>query len=287
MATSVNPGVRHTRFRQSDILRNGLKRQIGYQNCRIADCSAENLMDTQTILVLIIVFIATFTASTLGFGFGLISMPLLALFMDIKVVTPLVAVISITLSTFIIAQSRKEVDFKNIWKLVLASVLGIPVGLYVLKGTGDSIMKIILALMIILFSLYSLFGRIELRLKSNWPGYIFGFLSGIVGTAYNMAGPPIIIYGALKGWKPAGLRNFLFSFLFPSSILIVSSHYLGGLVTRTVIHYSLLSIPIVLFNVIVGGRLNKKIPIAQFNRIIYVFLLGVGGFLIFKVIGTG
>jgi len=240
-------------------------------------------MDAQTLLVLTIVFIGTLAASTLGFGFGLISMPLLALFMDIRVVTPLVAVISIMLAAFIVFQSRREVSFTDIWKLVLASILGIPVGLYVLKGTGDAIMKIILALMIILFSLYSLFGRLELRLKADWPGYIFGFLSGIVGTAYNMAGPPVIIYGTLKGLQPSGLRSFLFSFFLPSSILIVVSHGLGGLLSCDVIRYALLSFPIVLVNVIIGGRLNKRIPIARFNRFVYVFLLGVGGSLIFKV----
>jgi len=241
-------------------------------------------MDVQTISILGIIFLSTFIASTLGFGLGLIGMPLLSLIVDIKTATPLIAIVILYMSTFIFLQSRKELDFRNIWKLVAASAVGIPIGLFFLKGAGDTIMKIILALTIILFALYSLYGRINMTLKAEWPSYVFGLVSGIIGAAYNMGGPPVIVYGALKRWPPSIFRATIFSFCLPLSILVVSSHWLTGLFTENVLHYSLLSLPITAFSTVIGRRLNRRIPTERFSRIIYFCLLLLGFSLLVKAL---
>ena len=247
-------------------------------------CTDIHIMDIQTISILGIIFISTFIASTLGFGLGLIGMPLLALIIDIKTATPLIAIVILYMSTFIIIQSRKELEFRNIWKLVVGSALGIPIGLFLLKGAGDSIMKIILALMIVLFALYSLIGRIRMTMKVEWPSYLFGLMAGTIGAAYNMGGPPVIVYGVLKKWPPSIFRATIFSFCLPLSILVVSSHWMTGLITESILQYSLLSLPITAFSTVVGRRLNRTIPIERFNRIIHFCLLLIGFSLLIKVI---
>ena len=242
------------------------------------------MIDAQTISVLAVIFLSTLVGSTFGFGLGLISMPLLALIVDIKTATPLIAIVAITTAVFIFSGNWREVDFKSIWKIIVASVVGIPIGLFFLKGTGDSIMKAVLALMIILFSLHSLLGRIKITLKAEWPAYIFGFLSGILGGAYNMGGPPLIIYGTMKKWPPSNFRAIMYSFFLPAGVFVVSSHYLAGLITEQVMHYYILSIPILIFTTVVGGILNRRIPTEKFHGVIHVFLLLIGGFLLFKEI---
>ena len=241
-------------------------------------------MDMHTIGVLLIVFLSTFTASTLGFGLGLIAMPLLALLVDIKTATPLIAIVGTVMSFFIFAKNWKEASLKNIWKLIIASLVGLPIGLFFLKGTGDSVMKIILALVIIIFAVYSLLGRHQVAMKAEWPSYGLGLMAGIFGAAYNIAGPPVIIYGALKKWPPSIFRATIFSFFFPSCVFIVSSHLLTGLVTQPVLYYSALSFPIVIFSTVVGGILNRRLPTERFNNIVYICLLLVGFSLIFKVL---
>ena len=47
------------------------------------------------IYLLVVLFISTLVRATFGFGDALIAMPLLALVINIKIVTPLVAIIAI------------------------------------------------------------------------------------------------------------------------------------------------------------------------------------------------
>ncbi|MBU2510427.1 sulfite exporter TauE/SafE family protein [bacterium] len=240
------------------------------------------MVDVQTLQILAIIFLATFIGSTFGFGLGLVAMPLLAFIVDLKTATPLVAIVAATTAFFIFINNWRQVNFKSIWKMILASIVGIPIGLYILKGAGDSFMKTMLALMIILFAAYSLYGRGRLRLATERSSVMFGLLSGIIGSAYNMGGPPVIIYGALRNWPPITFRATMQSFFLPVGIFIVISHTLGGLVTSTVLRYYGYSFPILIFTTFMGGILNRSIPTERFKRYIFVFLLLIGIFLLLK-----
>lgn len=242
------------------------------------------MLDFQTISILAAIFLATFIASTFGFGLGMVAMPLLALTTDIKSATPLVAMVATTTAFFIFIKNWREVNFKNIWKLIIASIAGIPIGLFMLESAGDMVMKVILALMIIFFALYSLFGKIDLILKTEKTAYLAGLLAGIIGSAYNMGGPPVIIYGTLRKWSPVTFRATLQSFFLPNCFFIVISHYLRGLVTEPVLRYYMFSFPILIFATFVGGIFNRSIPTERFNRYIYFFLLIIGSFLLLKAI---
>lgn len=240
------------------------------------------MLDTQTILILVIIFLGTFVNSTLGFGLGLIAMPLLAFIVDIKTAAPLVALVATTNALFIFLKNWHEVNFKNIWRMIVTSSLGIPIGLYLLKGTGDAIMKIGLSVMIIVFALYSLIGHGDRTLKSDRTSYLFGLLGGILGGAYNMGGPPIIIYGTLRQWPPVTFRATLQSLFLPATIFIAIGHTVGGLMTQPVLISYLYCFPILVFTTITGGILNRSIPTDRFNRYVYMILILIGSFLLYK-----
>ncbi|MBU2647016.1 sulfite exporter TauE/SafE family protein [bacterium] len=240
------------------------------------------MIDPQTIAILLILFVSTFVTSALGFGIGMIAMPLLALIVDVKTAAPLLAMVTGTMTGIYLATHRHEIDFKSVWRLILSSLPGIPIGLLLLKGGNDSVMKAFLALIIIAFAAYSLFGQTRHTIKSDWPAFGFGFMTGIASGAYNMGGPPLIIFGALKEWPASTFRATIFSIFFPNSILLVSGHFASGLVTESVTRYYLMSLPILIFSIITGGKLTNKIPADRFNRIIQVCLLIIGSILIIR-----
>lgn len=233
-----------------------------------------------------IIGIASLLGSTFGFGFGLIGMPLMVLVLEVKSSAGLIAISSLFLSLFIFIKGREELDFKVIWKLIAGSMVGIPIGIYFLKGSDDSVMKTMLALMIILFALYSLFGKLKMTLKADWPAYIFGLISGIINGAFVMGGPPVIIFGTLKKWPPATFRVNVYSHYLPLSLMIVFSYWTAGLITRPVVTHAALSLPIIVITVIIGDRLNRSIPTKQFNTIIHVALMLIGFLLLYKVIAA-
>jgi uncharacterized protein len=240
------------------------------------------------IATLLIIFVSTLVRTIFGFGNALVAMPVLVIAgLSIKTATPLVALVSLVLGCVILAMEWKKVDVRSAWRLILATVPGIPIGTIFLRGDYEKIGAIFLALIIIGFSIYSLFMPKFAEIKAKWPAYPFGFLAGILGGAYNSNGPPVAIYGTLHGWKPDEFRATLQGYFLPSSIIIVAGHGIGGLWSDDVCRYFLLSIPVTLVGIWFGNRIQRRIPPGHFDKWIYVTLILVGALLLIKTMGSG
>ncbi|TAM85496.1 MAG: sulfite exporter TauE/SafE family protein, partial [Candidimonas sp.] len=96
-------------------------------------------------LILFILFFATFVRSAFGFGEALIAVPLLAFIIPIGVATPVVVLLSITVASIIIAQDWRQVNFRSAGWLFLSTIVGLPLGLWLLTAVGEGIVKVILA----------------------------------------------------------------------------------------------------------------------------------------------
>ena len=236
------------------------------------------------VIILCIVFVSTLTRSTFGFGDALIAMPLLALFIDIKIATPLIALIAFFIAISILIKNWHKVEFKSAWRLIVASLAGIPIGLWYLDDINENIIKLFLGILVLFFAIYSLVKPKLIQLKSEKSAWIFGFFAGILGGAYNTNGPPIVIYSSLKKWNPQNFRATLQGYFFITGILLIISHTVAGNFTSEVLTYFAYCLPVVLLAVIIGGILNKKIPVEQFHKYIYMILIVLGVMLIFNSI---
>jgi len=242
-------------------------------------------IDGSAAAILLVVFASALVRTVSGFGNALVAMPLLALAgIGMKTATPLVALLSLVLAVCILLQNWKDVDLRSAWRLLAATALGIPLGTFVVKSAYDSVGKILLALIIIGFSGYSLAKPKLSALKNEWLAYPFGFIAGILGGAYNSNGPPVAIYGTLRRWRPDEFRATLQGYFLPSSVIIVAGHGIGGLWTPAVRYYFLLSLPFTLLAVLIGNRLHRFIPPGRFDRLIHIMLIIVGILLLFQTV---
>src|SRR5262245_49291722 len=106
--------------------------------------------------VLAVIFVATLIRSAFGFGEALIAVPLLALLIPVEVAAPLAVLVSITVALVVIVQDWHHVHVRSAWRLVLATLFGIPLGLLLLTAVAGFVVKVILAVVILAFSVYCL-----------------------------------------------------------------------------------------------------------------------------------
>ncbi|MBU0510676.1 MAG: sulfite exporter TauE/SafE family protein [Chloroflexi bacterium] len=229
-----------------------------------------------TITILFILFISTFIRSALGFGDALIAMPLLAMLVSMKVATPLVALAASTIALTILLGGWRDVDFKAAWRLIISSLVGIPIGLFFLKNAPEPVIKAALGAVLIAFGLYNLIAPRLPTFQSEKLAYIFGLIAGVLGGAYNTNGPPVVIYGTLRGWSPKSFRTTLQCYFLPTGGMILISHGLAGLWTPTVLQLYAYALPVIMLAIFLGGRASKSVSGGQFNRIIYACLLLMG-----------
>jgi uncharacterized membrane protein YfcA len=84
--------------------------------------------------VLAVVFLASLIRSAFGFGEALVAVPLLALLIPVEVAVPLAVALSVTVAGVILLQDWRHVHVGSAGRLVMATLAGIPLGLWLLAA---------------------------------------------------------------------------------------------------------------------------------------------------------
>ncbi len=159
---------------------------------------------------------------------------------------------------------------------MLGSALGIPIGLWLLKGSFEREMTLLLAAVVIGFALFQLLRPRPVRLRAAWTAYPVGLIAGVLGGAYNTNGPPVVIYGTLRRWAPGVFRATLQGYFVCTSVVILSGHALAGLWTGRVWWLFGMSLLAVLPAIGAGEWLHRRIPTERFERLVYALLIPLG-----------
>ena len=144
----------------------------------------------------------------------------------------------------------------------------------------ETIVKAILAVVIIAFSTYCLVGRGRLVLTDDRLAWLFGFGSGVLGGAYGMNGPPLAVYGALRRWPPEQFRATLQGYFLPASLAGMAGYCAAGYCTLDLMRLFLVSLPGALAAIFLGRALNQRMKGASFIRYVHFGLLGIGAVLL-------
>jgi uncharacterized membrane protein YfcA len=230
--------------------------------------------------VLAVIFLATLIRSAFGFGEALVAVPLLALLIPVEVAVPVAALVSITVAGVVVVQDWHKIHLASAWRLVVFTFVGIPLGLLLLTTLEERIVKAILAVIIIGFSSYRLAGRSRLTLDDDRLAWLFGFAAGVLGGAYGMNGPPLVVYGTLRLWTPEHFRATLQGYFLPASLVGMLGYWLAGLWTPAVTRDYLVSLPAVLAAIVLGRAINRRIDDRRFVLYVHAGLVAVGAVLL-------
>jgi len=237
------------------------------------------------ILVAAVLFVAAFVRSAVGFGDAVVAMPLLAMAVGMKTASPLVAFVGPAISLLILAGSWRKVEFRAAGRLIAATLLGIPVGIYGLARLPEAPLKIALGLVILLYGVFGLVRpRAKLKNEKAWMPWALGASAGVLGGAYNTNGPPIVAYGMLRGWPPESFRATLQGYFLPTGLAILAGHGIAGLWTGTVLKLFVYSLPAIVLGVLLGGLLHKKLSHEIFARLVYIALAIMGAAMLLREI---
>lgn len=229
-----------------------------------------------TLLVGLVVFLAVFTQSLSGFGSALVAMALLPAMLGIHVATPLVALVALALEFVLIVRYHQALEVRSIWKIVLAALLGTPLGVYLLASVDEKISLTLLGVVIAGYAVYALLGLKMPRLDGPVWAYIAGLLGGLLGGAYNTSGPPVILYADCRRWPPDVFKSNLQGYFVVSSTAIVASHAFNGNITSQVWRLFWWAAPFIIAGLVAGLSLDRWLNPLTFRRVVLVLLVVMG-----------
>jgi uncharacterized membrane protein YfcA len=228
------------------------------------------------LAVLFVIALSAFVRAAVGFGDALLAMPLLTLLVGLQLATPLVGIASLLMSIVVLATSWRSLNLAAGWRLIAASALGAPVGLWLFTNTEAWIMQRTLGLILVGYGLYNLLRPGLPPLQREGWAFPFGFVAGILGSAYNTSGPPVIIYGAMRRWPPDTFRATLQGFFLINGIMIAAGHALANLWTTQVLQIALFSVPAIAIGILAGIAARRRIAPETFSRLVYLMLVALG-----------
>ncbi len=244
------------------------------------------MLDATTVQVLVVVFFATLIRSTFGFGEALIAVPLLALILPVGIAAPVAVLLSITVASVVVVQDWRKIHVRSTGWLLASTVAGIPLGVALLASSQPRLVKAVLAMVIVAFSGYFLLGKRPPELREDSRGWLLGcgFAAGVLGGAYGMNGPPLVMYGAMRRWSAQHFRATLQGYFLPASMVVMTGYWVSGLWVPAVTHYYLVSLPVALPAIFLGRAANHRLRGDSFLKYVHLGLVGVGTVLLIQAI---
>lgn len=242
----------------------------------------ETLSYTQYSLALLIIITAYTFRGVTGFGSGLISIPLLALFSPLTFVVPFISILDISASLIHTIHTRKHIAWKIILRAIPFAVLGVIFGLFIIKSINTLILVKALGTFIILFAIYSF---ISPTLKKNnspiWPVFA-GFFGSLIGTLFGTGGPFYVFYFHLQQLDKTVFRATCAAVFLIDGLIRATGFALSGFYTSEVLLNIAYALPIMFFSMYVGEHLHTNISQRTFQRAIGIFLIISGIALLLK-----
>lgn len=223
---------------------------------------------------------ATFLASAVtgmtGFGFALILVPALTVVLSPREVVPIIYVLGTVSTIMVMLETRKWIELARIWPLVFAGVLSAPLGTYLLLILDAETLKILIGALSVLTAL-ALMADLKLTIRNERAAGIgVGIASGLVGGSTGMAGPPVILFFSNQGKQKHVFRANITSYYFILGMSMLLSQYSGGLITRSVLSYSLWLVPSLFAGTLIGMKLARRVSEGLFRRIALVIVVASG-----------
>ena len=243
-------------------------------------------LDSLTLIVVAVFFGATLLRSALGFGEALIAVPLLAFVLPVTVAAPVAVLISITVAALVVAQDWRHVHLRSAVHLVLSTLAGIPLGLLLLRSVSEPVAKAVLGVLVAGFAGYSLRRRGSHELTDDRHAWLFGLSAGVLGGAYGMNGPPLVVYGALRRWSPEHFRATLQGYFLPASVMGMVGYWAAGLWTPDVSRYYLVLLPTSLVAIALGRTINRRFDARRFFVYVHAGLIASGAGLVWQAIAS-
>ena len=241
-------------------------------------------------------FLSGFIQAAAGFGSALVTMPVLLLLLPLNDAATLFNIVLQTTTVFLLWRYRHGFNWRQVWRIVLAAFIAIPVGNILSQTIPRDLALGALGVVLVGYSAITLYRLAHhhgmLRQASAMPstthrpvsrrwGYVAGIVSGMLSGAYNTGGPPLVMYGSTQGWPPATFKSNLQFISFCTGLVVLATHLVQGHVNGDVLSLYVLGVPAVLVGQQLAFALDRFIDPQQFRVIVLVLLFVLGLTLVF------
>lgn len=246
-------------------------------------------METQTEILLLaglVVLAAYFIRGISGFGSGLIAVPLLALFLPLTFVVPMILITDFSAALALGAHTRRHARWEEIRPLLPFSLIGIGAGVTLLVNLPKPPLLAALGVFVLAFGVRTVLNLHGTRTLSRRWAAPAGLLGGMIGALFGTGGPPYVIYLNHRLRDKGELRATFSGLFILEGGLRIAAFVMAGLFLDIKLLFAILAaLPLVALGLFLGNRVHIGLAPAQMQRLLGALLLVSGTSLLWRSLG--
>ncbi len=221
---------------------------------------------------------AAVLAGMTGFGYGLLSTPLL-----LALGYPPAVVVAANLSVALV--TRVTVAWRLSWRRVgllsAGSLPGLALGARLLATLDPEAVRPAIGAAVVVAALLMLRARPQPRRDRQRGGTVLplltGFLSGVLGTTTSLSGVPLIFYLSRLGLEPARfIADLAVYFVLTNAAGLFLLLVNGALAPDALLATTVIWLPGALLGTLLGVRLGTRLPAPHFRTLVLAAALSAG-----------
>ena len=213
-----------------------------------------NFTPENYLLIALVVIFSGFLRGFIGFGSGLLMIPILSYFYSPVFAMVFNIVIEIPATIYLTFVGIKKANLKEITPMMATMMLTIPFGTIFLVSVDEQIIKTLMSILLIFFVILIGSGW---RIKSTITKYVLvlgGTISGLMQGATGMGGPPYVTVLLSKNDSDEVARANILVITSGLVISAIMSLYYFGLFTKDILFTGAITAPVYVFATYIGTR---------------------------------
>ena len=236
------------------------------------------------MLGFISILLASLVQGITGFGFALIAVPLLSLFIpELRNITPIIVIYSFLTNIIIVYRTKQYINLKKILPLIIFGILATPLGTYILLYVNVNTLKIIVGSIITITAL-AMLKNYKINIKNQNVSYgVVGLLSGFLNGSTGLSGPPVVLFLTNQNTDKNVFRANLTFYGIATNIFAIIIFISEGIINTSVLNFTAIYLPALIIGVSGGIKISSKINETLFKTLT-IYLISFLG--LYTVIST-
>ncbi len=224
----------------------------------------------------LIIFIAAVIQGMTSFGFSLVAMPFLTLFISLKLIVPTLVVCSLLLNVIIFSRMKGTLHVRRIMVMLVIGIVSTPIGVELLTIIDERYLKAFVGILVIISAIIMMKDvHISFRNKTVTYG-LTGLFSGILNGSVSLSGPPVVLMLVNEGEDKNNFKKNLSAYFLALNIFTIPSFIVKGYISAEVIKMVLFGSVAIIVGASIGIKLGEKIDESKFRKIILTMIMVMG-----------
>jgi uncharacterized protein len=230
-----------------------------------------------TVLAMLCIFGAAIVRGYAGFGFSMLSITALSIFLPPREIIPSIFVLEVLASIHLLTSAWRDVHWRSLLWLSIGCGIGTPFGVYALARVPAAPLTLVLAVVVLILCVLLARGFVLKSMPGTAATASTGVVSGLLNGSVGIGGPPVVMFyfgspAAVETGRASMIAYFLFT-----DVLALAWQWHEGLLKRAIFERSLWYALPLLAGVWLGNRAFGAVDPARFRRWVLRLLMLLAG----------